>query len=99
VFVKTRNEQVFGPTEYGQQHEERNEAKEMTNPFERDDATYHVIVNADGQYSIWPVFKDVPRGWSAAVKSSTRRECLEWIGEHWKDMRPKSLVVQMDTKS
>ncbi|MGR4029499.1 MbtH family protein, partial [Bacillus sp. ZZQ-131] len=35
----------------------------MTNPFENDNYTYKVLINEEGQYSLWPAFLDVPIGW------------------------------------
>lgn len=28
----------------------------MTNPFEDPDGTYHVLMNGEAQYSLWPAF-------------------------------------------
>lgn len=67
----------------------------MTNPFEDEDGTYHALVNDEGQYSLWPVFVDVPDGWTIAHESDTRAACLAFIEENWTDMRPKSLVEAM----
>ena len=33
----------------------------MTNPFEDEKGVYHVLINEEGQHSLWPAFKDVPR--------------------------------------
>lgn len=67
----------------------------MTNPFEDDDAQYLVLVNEEGQHSLWPVFVDVPDGWEVAFGEGARRECLEYIESSWVDMRPRSLVRAM----
>ena len=67
----------------------------MTNPFEDENATYHVLVNDEGQHSLWPSFKEVPAGWTVVLRSDTRAACLAYINEHWTDMRPKSLVERM----
>jgi MbtH protein len=67
-----------------------------TNPFEDNDASYHVLVNDEGQYSLWPAFAEVPAGWTVAVAGSTRAEALEYIEKEWTDMRPKSLVAAMN---
>ncbi len=40
-----------------------------TNPFENPDGVYSVLVNEEGQHSLWPDFVDVP----AAGPSSTAR--------------------------
>ena len=67
----------------------------MTNPFEDENATYHVLVNDEGQHSLWPSFKEVPAGWTVVHRSDSRAACLAYINEHWTDMRPKSLVERM----
>lgn len=68
----------------------------MTNPFENPDGRYLVLVNDEGQYSLWPVFVEVPAGWTVAHPEDDRQACLDYIEENWTDMRPKSLVAQMD---
>jgi uncharacterized protein YbdZ (MbtH family) len=67
----------------------------MTNPFEDDDAQYLVLVNEENQHSLWPVFAEVPAGWSVALPASSRQECLDHVEANWTDMRPKSLVERM----
>lgn len=67
----------------------------MTNPFDDEDGTFLVLVNEEGQYSLWPEFREVPQGWTAVGPSGKRQTCLDWIEEHWTDMRPLSLVRQM----
>jgi MbtH protein len=67
----------------------------MANPFEDEDATYHVLINDEGQYSLWPSFKAVPPGWSIVLESGARAACLAYINQHWTDMRPNSLIERM----
>ncbi|WP_317891373.1 MbtH family protein [Saccharopolyspora pogona] len=67
----------------------------MTNPFEDADGTYLVLVNEEGQHSLWPSFIDVPSGWTVAHPEDTRQACLDHIEQNWTDMRPKSLVEAM----
>ena len=67
----------------------------MTNPFENPDGRYLALVNDEGQYSLWPVFLDVPEGWSVAHEEDTRDACLEFIERTWTDMRPRSLIESM----
>lgn len=69
----------------------------MGNPFEDETATYHVLVNAENQHSLWPQFADIPAGWQVVLSSASRQECLDYVNEHWTDMRPKSLVDAMTT--
>jgi MbtH protein len=68
----------------------------VTNPFEDPDASYLVLVNEEGQHSLWPVFADVPEGWEVAFGEAGRQECLDYIEENWTDMRPKSLIKAME---
>ncbi|WP_214103838.1 MbtH family protein [Acrocarpospora catenulata] len=69
----------------------------MSNPFEDDAAVYRVLVNAEGQHSLWPEFADVPAGWQVVLTAGSRRECLDYVAEHWTDMRPASLVAALRT--
>jgi MbtH protein len=68
----------------------------MTNPFDNENGTFLVLVNEEGQYSLWPSFAEVPDGWTTAHGQGTRQECLTFIEENWTDMRPKSLIAEMD---
>ncbi|BCK68037.1 protein mbtH [Streptomyces libani subsp. rufus] len=67
----------------------------MTNPFENPDATYLVLVNDEGQHSLWPESIEVPGGWTVAKTSDTRDACLAYVEENWTDMRPASLAKAM----
>jgi MbtH protein len=69
----------------------------MTNPFEDNDGTYLVLVNDEGQHSLWPSFADVPAGWTVAHGADTRQACLDYIERSWTDMRPKSLITFMES--
>jgi len=71
----------------------------MANPFENQDGTFHVLTNHEGQYSLWPSFIDVPTGWAVALREDTRTACLDYINEHWTDMRPKSLIEAVENSS
>ena len=68
----------------------------MTNPFENPDGEFIVLVNDDGQHSLWPTFRDAPQGWTAATAPGTREGCLMYIDQHWTDIRPKRLVENID---
>ncbi|MFJ6561323.1 MbtH family protein [Streptomyces sp. NPDC091412] len=67
-----------------------------TNPFEDNDADYYVLVNDEGQHSLWPAFAEVPAGWTVAHGRDGREACLEYVNENWTDMRPLSLVREME---
>lgn len=68
----------------------------MTNPFEDPDGSYYVLVNDEGQHSLWPTFADVPAGWSVVHGPDQRQPCLDYVNENWTDMRPKSLIKAME---
>jgi len=64
---------------------------------EHEDATiYKVVVNHEGQYSIWPADRENALGWNDAGKTGTKEECLAYIKEVWTDMRPLSLRKKME---
>ncbi|GGQ87745.1 MbtH family protein [Couchioplanes azureus] len=65
------------------------------NPFEEENGTYLVLVNDEGQHSLWPEFADVPAGWTVAKGPGSRQSCLDYVNEHWTDMRPQSLIEAM----
>ncbi|MGW8765235.1 MbtH family protein [Streptomyces sp. NPDC055815] len=64
----------------------------MNNPFDDPEGTFHVLVNEEKQYSLWPAFVPAPAGWTAVLADATRQEALAHIEENWTDMRPKSLA-------
>jgi MbtH protein len=63
---------------------------------ENDTLTYKVVLNHEEQYSIWPADRDCPLGWREAGKEGHKDECLRFIEEVWRDMRPLSLRQRMD---
>ena len=69
-----------------------------TNPFDDENGTFHALVNAEGQYSLWPTFVDVPDGWTVVLGPDTRQACLDHIERVWTDMRPRSLAERMDSQ-
>jgi MbtH protein len=67
----------------------------MTNPFDNEDGKFFVLVNDEGQHSLWPTFADVPAGWQVVFGEDSKPACLEYVEQNWTDMRPKSLVRAM----
>ena len=67
----------------------------MTNPFDDPDGRFLVLVNDEGQHSLWPVFAPVPGGWETAFGAlpdgESRDACLEYVETNWTDLRPRSL--------
>lgn len=68
----------------------------MTNPFDDPEGTFHVLVNEEGQHSLWPTFADVPAGWTVVLRDETRQACLDYIERTWTDLRPLSLIRSME---
>ncbi|MEJ2885488.1 MbtH family protein [Actinomycetospora aeridis] len=80
----------------------------MPNPFDDPDGRFLVLVNDEGQHSLWPVFADVPAGWTVVfgqdggsdeaggAPGADRDAALEYVETHWTDMRPRSLVARME---
>ncbi|QWF85980.1 MbtH family protein [Amycolatopsis sp. CA-230715] len=66
-----------------------------TNPFEDEDGTYLVLVNDEGQHSLWPSFADVPAGWRVVLAETDRKSAVDYVTENWTDMRPNSLIEAM----
>ena len=71
----------------------------MTNPFEDENGTYIVLINDEGQYSLWPSFIEIPAGWTSVHEPDTRQACLDYISQNWTDMRPRSLIRSMEGSS
>ncbi|MFD0341416.1 MbtH family protein [Streptomyces sp. NPDC127117] len=67
-----------------------------TNPFDDPEGRFLVLVNDEGQHSLWPCFAEVPGGWTIAFDENSREACLDYIETHWTDLRPRSLAAATD---
>lgn len=56
-----------------------------------DGDTLKVLVNDEGQHSIWPSAQPIPDGWRQTGPVGPKQECLDWIKVNWKDIAPTSL--------
>lgn len=63
----------------------------MTNPFDDTEGKFLVLMNEEEQYSLWPSFIEVPKGWRTVLDETDRNTCVDFIEKNWTDMRPKSL--------
>jgi uncharacterized protein YbdZ (MbtH family) len=68
----------------------------MASPFDDENGIFHVLINEEGQHSLWPSFVDIPTGWTIIFKAGGRAECLDFINRNWNDMRPRSLIEKMN---
>ncbi len=64
----------------------------MTNPFDDEAGSFKVLVNHEGQHSLWPSAIAVPDGWQVRLDDASRDECVSYVDRHWTDMRPRSLA-------
>ncbi len=64
----------------------------MANPFDNEDGIFLVLVNHENQHSLWPADIAVPGGWIIAHEADTRAACLDYVAQHWTDLRPASLI-------
>jgi uncharacterized protein YbdZ (MbtH family) len=61
--------------------------------------THRVVVNSEEQYSIWPLDRELPHGWSEVGPTGQVSDCLAYIAEVWTDMRPLSLRRHMEASA
>ncbi|MGF1664152.1 MAG: MbtH family NRPS accessory protein [Kineosporiaceae bacterium] len=62
----------------------------VTGPLpEEDEEQVMVVVNEEGQYSVWPMAADAgpPAGWTDTGVSGSRRACLEHVASVWEGPR------------
>jgi MbtH protein len=71
----------------------------MSNPLDDPHGRFHVVVNAEGQHSLWPESAKVPAGWTVVHGAADRASCLDYITSNWTDMRPLSLIAHLDQAS
>ncbi|MGW7449344.1 MbtH family protein [Kitasatospora sp. NPDC054795] len=64
----------------------------MSSPFDADDGEFTVLVNARGQFSLWPADASVPAGWTPEHGPSDRTAALAYVNEHWTDLGPNGLT-------
>lgn len=68
----------------------------MSHPLDDPHGRFFVVVNDEGQHSLWPEFSEVPAGWTVVHGVAERPSCIDYINANWTDMRPLSLVAHMD---
>jgi MbtH protein len=62
----------------------------VSNPFDDQAGAYVVLINDQGQHSLWPAAAEIPVGWSVACEQNGRKACIEYIDNNWMDMRPRA---------
>lgn len=66
-------------------------SKGVNSNLSMDGDSFKILVNDEGQHSIWPSGQLIPAGWQQVGPVGPKLECLEWIKTHWPDIAPKSL--------
>jgi MbtH protein len=66
-----------------------------TNPFDDPDGQFLVLINKEGQHSLWPCFAEIPAGWTSVSGPDSKEICLAYVETHWTDLRPASLIQAM----
>lgn len=54
-------------------------------------ADHAAVVNDEGQYALWPLWRPLPHGWHDTGVHGGREECLDHIERVWTDLRPRSV--------
>lgn len=55
------------------------------------DPLYSVVINNEGQYSLWLLTGVIPPGWNRAGFQGNKVQCLSFIKNEWTDMSPLSM--------
>lgn len=63
-----------------------------------DGEEFKILINEEGQYSLWPSAVCVPLGWQETGPVGSKDACLDFVRENWTDMRPESLRKVMDAR-
>lgn len=58
------------------------------NPFDSDDHKFLVLRNSRGQYSLWPVFIEAPKGWEPVYGPAARNACHAFVENNWRSINP-----------
>jgi len=59
------------------------------NPFDDDNGSAFVLVNDAERHGLRPAFADVQADWRVVHGEANRAECLDYIEQHWTDIRPR----------
>ena len=62
----------------------------MSNPFDDQGGAFVVLLNDQGQHSLWPAAAEIPAGWSVVYAQNGRQACIDYISTNWTDMLPRA---------
>lgn len=60
------------------------------NLFDDPEGRFLVLVNDEEQHSLWPSRRAAPAGWRIVHGEDSRQACLDYVEQHWTDLRPLS---------
>lgn len=63
--------------------------------WDSEETVFEVVMNDEEQYSIWPAYLDLAPGWKPVGVRGKKTECMQYIDQHWTDLRPRSLREQL----
>lgn len=73
------------------------QSEEDVNILDNPDGCFFVVVNDEGQHSLWPESLSLPAGWTVTHGPADRASCLDHVTTEWTDMRPRSLVTHLES--
>ena len=73
--------------------------KKRIDDYTIDGDLHKVLINDEGQYSIWPAGQNAPYGWKEVDFTGSKAECSAYVDANWLDMRPISLQKAMAQKT
>jgi MbtH protein len=62
----------------------------VPNLFDDENQPYLVLVNDLNQHSLWPASLPSPNGWRAISGPLGRSAAIQFVDDHWTDLRPAS---------
>lgn len=65
--------------------------------FGIDGDLFQVLINDEGQHSLYPAAQDPPDGWKRIGPTGTKAECVAYVDANWLDMRPRTLQNGQNT--
>lgn len=71
----------------------------MASPFEDEISLFRILVNNEGQHSLWPSSIEIPAGWVTVHGPTAKAACLEFVESNWTDLRPLGLIKAMAPSS
>ncbi len=62
-------------------------SEQYVNPFDEPKNQFIVLINHNGQYSLWPEFRQIPSGWKNIFGPTTKNDCIQYVESNWQDIR------------